>query len=97
MTRTTEDGREFVWVPDHADDDGLGAWRVLEPDAGKLCRRCRKPAVAELNRGMYVRDRGKVAAWWAYCARHLYGRRIREGRVEIEVHPDSARAKAIAE
>ena len=37
---------------------------------------CRRPAVAELQRGFQS---------WAYCADHLYGRRIRDGIVEVEI------------
>ena len=30
---------------------------------------------------------------WAYCEEHMYGRRVRDGIVEIKVHPDSPAAK----
>jgi len=30
---------------------------------------------------------------WAYCEEHMYGRRIRGGLVELEVHDDSPAAK----
>jgi len=30
---------------------------------------------------------------WAYCEEHMYGRRIRDGIVEIEVRDDSPAAK----
>jgi hypothetical protein len=56
-----------------------GDWRL---DSGHRCRYgspaygwCGEPSVAALRRG-----RRKVS-WWAYCARHLYGRWIEGGRV----------------
>jgi hypothetical protein len=67
-------------------DSGVGgAWRLV---AGKRCRRqsgagrayCRKPAVAEVNRG-YMRSGQMHENWWAYCADHLYGRWVEDGQV----------------
>lgn len=56
-------------------------WRT---ETGRMCRmvegsprrRCQEAAVAAMNRGY----RGK-AAWWQYCAGHLYGRWIEAGKV----------------
>jgi hypothetical protein len=43
-------------------------------------RRCRMPGAAELNRG-YRTSQGRKDAWWAYCAAHMYGRWIEDGRI----------------
>ena len=57
---------------------------------GKRCRAgssryvkaCGAPAVAELNRGRHNWQFGKrTDSWWAYCAEHMYGRWIEDGRV----------------
>jgi len=56
------------------------AWRLCARD--RTCRdlRCREKAVAELNRKL--RRRGKVHdMWWAYCAAHMYGRWIEDGKI----------------
>jgi hypothetical protein len=53
-------------------------------------RGCREVAVVELNRekwrpGRYAwvegRASGKVPCWWAYCAEHMYGRWLEDGRI----------------
>ena len=66
----------FVWV---ADPD----WVLLQEGSTAKCRYtiakyriCRAPGVAQLQRG---------DQWWAYCGEHLYGRRIRNGHVEVSV------------
>lgn len=64
-------------------------WRLV---TGKPCARkvgrgtCRRPAVAELNRGhdrRGSRDRQSriVDAWWPYCMDHMYGNWIEDGKV----------------
>ena len=66
-----------VWVKDLR-------WRLLPATSILRCRfmgdtprkHCRNLAVAEL-----LRSNG----WWAYCPEHLYGRRITDKGVEIEV------------
>jgi hypothetical protein len=73
-----------VWVPDRL-------W-TTEPEIidGRLCRMkvgrasCRRPAVAALARSN---------GWWCYCAEHLYGRRIENGVVEVEVAAQSPAAE----
>ena len=75
----------WVWVTDRD-------WEVLSLDTTLKCRKttgkplggCSKPAVAELKRRN---------GWWAYCAGHLYGRKVEDGVVKVEVHPDSIAAK----
>jgi hypothetical protein len=65
-------GMELWW---HEAHDGWKAGAA----AGRRCRygagpghpACGKPAVATLNRGRP----------WAYCAEHLYGRKLEDGRV----------------
>ena len=44
-------------------------------------RSCGKPSVAALNRGQYIRYRGRVDSWWGYCADHLYGNWIEDDQV----------------
>jgi hypothetical protein len=60
-------------------------WRLV---TGKRCRQfvvghraCGRPSVAEINRGAYLRGRGRVDRFWAYCADHLYGNWIEDGQV----------------
>lgn len=73
------DGFESVAVPDPN-------WR---PMLGKRCRRmtgpgrtvCREPSAAEMNRGYAARSGPRRENWWAYCADHLYGRWIEDGKV----------------
>jgi hypothetical protein len=62
-------------------------WRVSAGTAPAVSRRCRygrpsckRPAVAEIDRGSY-RNGSRVPSWWAYCERHLYGRWIEDGVV----------------
>ena len=70
-----------TWVP------ALG-WRAPADDIFAQCtftlskprRRCPQIAVAEYNRRRYT-VRGAVDVWVAYCAAHLYGRRIIDGVV----------------
>jgi hypothetical protein len=72
-------GCRWVAVPDKA-------WRV---DSGRQCRmigghpriRCAEPAVAAMNRGRRVYGRGVSDSWWAYCADHMFGRWVEDGRV----------------
>lgn len=83
--REVPEGYELVAV---VDED----WRVA---SGKRCRRregpevgvrgsharaCGRPSVAELNRP--ARQHGRLLDnWWAYCASHLYGRWIEDGKI----------------
>lgn len=85
----------YVYVPAEEPEDG-GSYAkpfvVLEP--GETPRRCRwllnrracgKPSVAKMNRGKTSYTGGSVGktseAWWHYCADHLYGRWIEDGRL----------------
>lgn len=84
---------DLVWIPDRS-------WRlVLGPQQcrqrlGQPPRRCPRAAVAELNRGRYWRKKGRtVASWWAYCESHLYGRRIVDDTVMVEVPKTSPAAE----
>lgn len=74
-----------VWVPDRR-------W-TTEPEIidGKRCRMkvgkgptCRRPAVAALARRN---------GWWCYCEEHLYGRKIEDGVVLVEVAAGSPAAE----
>ena len=57
-------------------------WRLA---SGKPCRSgrpsCKRPCVAELNRGVHFPGRVRRDRWWAYCERHLYGRWIEDGQI----------------
>lgn len=83
-----------VWVPDRS-------WRLTPPGDPRRCRSagqrqahaCDRPVVAELNRGRYNYREGRMRdCWWAYCAEHLYGRRLWKGRIEISITSDSPAA-----
>jgi hypothetical protein len=73
--------RPMVWVPDPE-------WRT--PSEYERCRQpvCPNPPVADLKRRRYYRG-GMRPVWWAYCAEHLYGRRIVDGVVEQQVVENS--------
>ena len=72
------DGFEWAVVP----DDGwrVGSKRRCRAGAGNGHAPCGAHAKAELNRGRR-HNTGRVDCWWAYCAKHLYGRWIEDGRV----------------
>lgn len=76
-------GPLYHWVPDKrfellSDDEASKPCRyTVGPDR----RSCKRPSVARLNRSS-SRDRTN---WWHYCERHLFGRRIRDGVVEIRI------------
>lgn len=59
----------YGWRPDTQ-------WRC--PSEYGRCRRigCQRAPVADFKRAY---------RWWAYCDWHLYGRRIRDGVVEIPI------------
>ncbi len=58
----------------------LLTWRLAT--RGRRCRMpgCHDVGAAELNRG-YRTSQGRKDAWWAYCAAHMYGRWIEDGRI----------------
>lgn len=75
---------ELVWVEESAH------WRLLPSHRSQArCRffGCRAQAVVELQRG------SKKKSWWAYCADHLYGRKIENGKIMCAVHPESPAAE----
>ena len=61
-------------------EDPLRTWRLSTRERQCRMQRCSNPAVAELNRG-YRTSNGRKDAWWPYCAIHMYGRWIEDGRV----------------
>ena len=77
------ESEQRVWVEDRQ-------WRKL--DVPKQCRflggsprtKCHNTAAFGLLRSNGV---------WAYCEEHMYGRRIQDGIVKLEVHSDSPAAK----
>lgn len=87
-----------VWVPDRE-------WRVLSLGMERRCRwgagyhhkACGEPAVAEFQRSRSTwwenLPQGAVPCWWAYCAQHLYGRKLENGVVLVGVAADSEAAK----
>lgn len=77
------DGFEYVWVPETNED-----WQVLrhlgEDFSAYACRGkkfCTRQVVARLNRA----PQSKKPRWYYYCAEHLYGRLIVDGRLEVRV------------
>jgi len=85
-----------VWVEDRN-------WRLVVGE--RRCRyvqgrvfRCPNMAVAELKREYSKRFVGctvprRHVSWWAYCTDHMYGRRIEDGKILTDVHPDSPAAE----
>lgn len=74
--------QQRVWVRD-------SSWKLLPADSQLSCRysprsRCTNRAVAALRR-----SNGE----WNYCEKHLYGRRIANGIVEVQVAADSPAAQ----
>jgi len=65
-------GHHWEWVPDEG-------WRI--GGDGRTCRmpRCQKLAVVKMKRRW--RGKGMGHQWWAYCADHMYGRKIENGVV----------------
>lgn len=82
MTRPTtpvSDLAGFEWMA-----EPRSGWRTIGlADSHKRCRRrCGRLAVAELNRPTWNPRTGQNrASWWAYCADHMYGRWVEDGRV----------------
>lgn len=78
----------WTWTVEVQGDPGtMGSiggrfWELADNPSGKQCRfsdhgkRCEKPGVVRLNRGW-----GDKPRWWWYCADHLYGRWIEDGKV----------------
>lgn len=71
------DGFRYVWVED-------SRWRLIPADRKRTCamKGCGYVALVEFNRGQHRDGIGTIDSWWAYCGRHLYGRRIRNGKIE---------------
>ena len=77
---------ERVWVKDTS-------WMLLGRETSVQCRMlkgaphkrkwCPNTAVAQFRRSN---------GWWAYCADHLYGRRIAGDHIEVSVSADSPAA-----
>ncbi len=96
---------ERVWIPDNSgawvvlDRDTTILCRF---NGGSPRRQCRQRAVVQLLR-QYTRSDSRwwpycrhiriVSRWWPYCADHMYGRRIRYGRVEYQIAADSPAAQ----
>jgi len=82
--RDVPDGFQLEWV-DESTLRGSLPWELVAPADSKPCRwshggvRCAEPSVARLDRGE------KGPQWWHYCASHLFGRRINEGRIECQI------------
>jgi hypothetical protein len=66
------------WTTDPAIVDG----RLCRFTVGPGHKTCREPAVAALDRSSSVSS-SRSPRWWRYCEDHLYGRRLRDGRVEV--------------
>jgi len=76
------EGLEYVWLPE--DDE---RWVVLEqPSTIYVCRGqhlCPNPPVLRLNRASRSRTDTLRPRWWYYCEAHAFGRRIRDGKLEV--------------
>jgi len=77
LYRDTPAGMEYVWAPETSPK-----WQLLEqPTQAYACRgslRCEAVVVARLDRSRNP----EKPQWWRYCAGHLFGRRIVDGRLE---------------
>lgn len=71
-----------VWVPDTT---------FIVDNSGEKCRdrKCAKKPVARFRRGVVGRQ---GSGWWWCCEDHLYGRRLNNGVVEIQVAASSPAA-----
>jgi hypothetical protein len=73
----------YVWVKDTE-------WKKL--DYPMRCRRMLgNPRKVCCKETLYALRRSN--GYWAYCSDHMYGRRIRDGIVEIQAHPNTKAAK----
>jgi len=68
------------------------AWEVINPADAKQCRwvdggqRCTAQSVARLDRTWRTSDqRDAKPRWWHYCEDHLYGRRIQDGEIWMQI------------
>jgi hypothetical protein len=65
-------GYHWEWVPDRGwQPTFIGQCRFV---GTKQHVRCQNRAVAKTLRGLH---------WWAYCAEHMYGRRLEDGKVLV--------------
>jgi hypothetical protein len=78
MSESAPEGYRLEWVEEEPE-----FWRLATADERETrkCRmiRCPNSPVAALNRGYWKH----TESWWLYCGDHLYGRRIRNGRIEV--------------
>jgi hypothetical protein len=82
VTDRAPPGFERRWVDEPT--EGWHGWRPIPPGRDRLCAYCHvQPAVAELNRQQRLHE-GVRDAWWAYCALHLYGRRMIGNRIQYQ-------------
>lgn len=79
LYRETPAGFEYIWAPETDP-----RWELLEqPTKAYACRgsrTCQEAVVARINRTI---DPHAPARWWRYCAGHLFGRRIHDGKLEV--------------
>ena len=71
----TNEGYHYEWKPDPQWTFGTQYDKCRQP-------RCPNPPVAELGRYSYTR---RKTFQYAYCAAHLYGRRINNGVIEHRI------------
>jgi hypothetical protein len=79
---------EHIWIPDPA-------WTVQRGGVCRGSRGCPNEAVAYLYRTHHhwVSGRKATLVRYRYCADHLFGGEIRDGKVWIQVHRDSPLAR----
>lgn len=79
LYRETPAGFEYVWAPETDP-----RWELIEqPTKAYACRgslSCEEVVVARLDRTIDPEGRPR---WWRYCAGHLFGRRIHDGKLEV--------------
>jgi hypothetical protein len=82
---------DLIWIPDEK-------WTVKRCGICRGSRGCPNEAVAYLYRTHYNRRHHsgpgrKTLVTYRYCADHLYGGEIRDGKVWIQVYRDSPIAR----
>lgn len=72
------EGYHCEWVKDDV-------WRLGTKYTKCRQSRCSNPPVAEFDRTFTLGDGRRVLRTYAYCANHLYGRRIENGEVRHSI------------
>jgi hypothetical protein len=76
--REVPDGHYLEWIPDNE-------WKLADLDRTCQMKGCHTRAVAALARRHRSKNFPNGKQWWYYCESHLYGRKIEDGVVKMEV------------